>query len=221
MEKPGLFRSFKDILRRHVAPPRFVLFATVLLGLTAVTLFMGMTPQMAVLVGFDVAALVFLISALPLLNDDLDTMRTTAAANDANRVVLLAITVLTLAVVLIAIGVLVAHGHQSIELEVPVILISLVLAWLFANTIFALHYAHLYYRQSDGTDAGGLQFPDEPTPGYWDFLYFSLVLGMTFQTSDVTIAAPHIRRVVLGQSVAAFFFNMGVLAFSINTLGSL
>ncbi|WP_430983547.1 DUF1345 domain-containing protein, partial [Escherichia coli] len=72
----------------------------------------------------------------------------------------------------------------------------------------------------DGKDAGGLEIPNCAEPDYWDFLYFSFTLGMTFQTSDVEISSRHIRRVTLGHCLAAFVFNIGVLAFTINVLGS-
>jgi len=95
-----------------------------------------------------------------------------------------------------------------------------VLAWLFSNSIYALHYAHLFYSRADGgRDAGGIDIPDTKEPNYWDFVYFSFTLGMTFQTSDCQITSPRIRRVVIGHCLAAFVFNIGVLAFSINVLG--
>lgn len=84
--------------------------------------------------------------------------------------------------------------------------------------LYALHYAHLFYGQ--GNTDGGLSFPDTDTPDYLDFVYFAFTLGMTFQTSDVAINSRTIRRVVLAQSLAAFIFNIGILAFTINTLGS-
>jgi uncharacterized membrane protein len=96
----------------------------------------------------------------------------------------------------------------------------LVLTWLFSNIVYALHYAHLFYLDgADGGDAGGIDFPGCTTPDYWDFLYFSLTLGMTFQTSDVTISSRAVRRVVLGHSLAAFVFNLGIIAFTINVIG--
>lgn len=209
------------LVSRRVAPPRYVIFAALLVLLLLGMWSQGLALQVALLASFDLAATVFLLSALPLLNDEVANMRLTAVRNDTNRVGLLAITLLLLAVVLFAIGGLLAHRLQREWFDIPLILSSLILAWLFANTIFALHYAHLYYRQSGAGDARGLDFPETATPNYWDFLYFSLTLGMTFQTSDVTINGGHMRRVVLVQTVAAFFFNMGVLAFAINTLGSL
>jgi uncharacterized membrane protein len=98
---------------------------------------------------------------------------------------------------------------------------TLALAWFFANTVFALHYAHLYYLPGKEGDRGGLRIPDTRTPDYWDFIYFSFTLGMTFQTSDVAVTGSHIRKVVLGHTMVAFLFNIGVLAFVVNALGAL
>jgi uncharacterized membrane protein len=208
------------VLGRHVAPPRFVLFASSFLVLLLLGMSAGIELQIAVLGSFNLATLIFLASAIPLLNDDTAAMRTTSAGNDANRAGLLSITVLVLAVVLVAIGTLVARPDTR-WLEVPLILASLVLAWIFSNTIFALHYAHIFYQQRHGKDLGGLQFPGDRMPDYWDFLYFSFTLGMTFQTSDVVIEGPHMRRVALAHGAAAFLFNLGIFAFAINIVGSL
>ena len=98
---------------------------------------------------------------------------------------------------------------------------TLVLIWLFANSVYALHYAHDFYtaHPQHGADCGGLDFPGTPQPGYPDFLYFACTLGMTFQTSDVQITAPEVRRLALLHSLTAFVFNIGVIAFTINALG--
>ena len=207
-------------LGHHVAPPRFVLFAATMVLLLALSASAGIELQIGVLGSFDLATLVFLVSALPLLNDDVATMRQTSATNDANRVGLLAITLLVLLIVLVAVGALILHPDAN-WVEVPLILVSLGLAWVFANTVFAFHYAHLYYQQHDKKDRAGLNFPGGTTPDYWDFLYFSFTLGMTFQTSDVVIDGAHMRRIALAHGVAAFLFNLGILAFAINTVGSL
>jgi uncharacterized membrane protein len=82
-----------------------------------------------------------------------------------------------------------------------------------------LHYAHIYYVEDGGKDSGGISIPGCDEPDYWDFVYFSFTLGMTFQTSDTQIESWRIRRISIGQCLAAFVFNIGVLAFSINVLG--
>ena len=96
---------------------------------------------------------------------------------------------------------------------------TLALCWLFSSLIYALHYAHLFYGDDQGKDARGLDFPGTKEPDYWDFLYFSTCLSMTFQVSDMNITSPRIRRVVMFHCLAAFVFNLGIIAFTINVLG--
>jgi uncharacterized membrane protein len=206
-------------LGKRIAPPRFVLFLIVLVvGLAAGIPTLGLGR--GVMAGFDVAAAVFLVSVAPLLHHgDAEQMRHRAVANDANRVLLLSITGLLLLVILVAV-----HGElkgKNDVVAVALALATLVLAWLFSNVVYALHYAHLFYQPDDDGegDQGGLDFPKTEEPDYWDFIYFSVTLGMTFQTSDVEISGRGMRRVVIGQCLAAFVFNLGVLAFTINVLG--
>lgn len=206
---------------KRIAPFRFLVFgATFIVAIVAVYA-AGAQLRIALMVGFDIAAFVFLGTTVPLLNDDVAAMRHTAEGNDANRAGLLAITVLLLFVILIAIGTLIITPATLRWPDIVLIVVTLVVAWIFANTMFMLHYAHLYYLQSNNGDRRGLEVPGAREPGYWDFLYFSFTLGMTFQTSDVTISGAEMRRVVLVQCIAAFLFNMGVLAFTINALGGL
>ena len=166
------------------------------------------------LVGFDFAALVFQLASLPLLKvHDQATMKRHAAANDANRGILLVIVAIVSVAVLVAVEVMTGAtpGWKTRLLIVG----TLLLAWLFANTIYALHYAHLYARKG-----GGIEFPGDEKPSYADLVYFSFTLGMTFQTSDVNISDRGIRNVVTAHCFVAFVFNLGILAFTINVLGS-
>lgn len=206
-----------------VAPPRFLLFVAILILILvpAPALATIEDHRIALLIGFDVAVLAFLLSVFPLLNDDAATMRRTAQINDANRVALLALTVLISMIVFFAVGTLIAAKQVLQWQGIALIVATLALAGVFANTVFALHYAHLYYHQAEGKDRGGLDVPHADHPDYWDFFYFSFTLGMTFQTSGVAITGSHMRKVVLGQSLAAFLFNMGILAFTVNALGGL
>lgn len=99
-------------------------------------------------------------------------------------------------------------------------MLALAASWLLMQTIFAFHYAHLYYQcESRGHAHGaGLQFPGKEPPDYFDFLYYAHVVGMTSQVSDVVVTARHMRRLTLLHSLAAFAFNMVVLALSINVM---
>lgn len=211
---------------QRFAPPRFVLFLALLVAGSATRGWLTgfADPADALVVGFDFAVAGFLLSLLPLLREcDMATMRRHSEENDANRTVVLAIsTVITLVVMAAIAGELPAakHGAPGALLRV---IATLLLTWLFANVVYALHYAHEYYQPGTrpGEYAGGLEFPGGGPPDYLDFAYFSLTLGMTFQTSDVEISSRTIRRIVTVHSFAAFVFNIGVIAFTINGLGGI
>jgi len=98
---------------------------------------------------------------------------------------------------------------------------TILLSWTFVHTIFSFHYAHEYYGERGDGQIGGLHFPDDDKPDYRDFLYFSLVIGMTSQVSDVGISSKVIRRVASIHGVLSFFFNLVVLALTVNMVASL
>jgi uncharacterized membrane protein len=174
----------------------------------------------AAMAGFDLAALAFMASVVPLIDAAPATMRRNAQKNDANRELMLLLTGIVSVVVLVAVGVATSQHGGPNGLTVALLLATLMIAWLFSNLVYAMHYAHIFYLAGEaGKDRGGLDFPEEDEPGYWDFLYFAFTLGMTFQTSDVSITATPMRRTVLFQCLAAFLFNLGILAFTINVLG--
>ncbi|WP_196221808.1 DUF1345 domain-containing protein [Sphingobium sp. CAP-1] len=174
----------------------------------------------AVMAGFDLAAIAFMASVVPLIDADAASMRRKALANDANRGLMLLLTGIVSLVILVAVGVAISQHGGPDGFSIALLLATLLIAWLFSNLVYAMHYAHIFYLpDAVGKDRGGLDFPDEAEPGYWDFLYFAFTLGMTFQTSDVSVTATAMRRTVLFQCLAAFLFNLGILAFTINVLG--
>ncbi|ATY34749.1 DUF1345 domain-containing protein [Sphingomonas psychrotolerans] len=171
------------------------------------------------MIAFDMGAALFLLISLPLLHHRSGDMRRSAERNDANRLLLLFLTLAVSLVVLVAVASELMQGDSPDMRSIALIVGTLVLCWVFSNTIYTLHYAHLYYRAGDGGDAGGLQFPETPEPDYWDFVYFAFCLGMTFQTSDVSVTDRGLRKVVTLHCLAAFVFNLGIVAFTINVLG--
>lgn len=174
----------------------------------------------AVMAGFDSAALAFMASVASLIDADAESMRRNALANDANRGLMLLLTGIVCLVILVAVGVAISQHGGPDGISIALLLATLLIAWLFSNLVYAMHYAHIFYLPgTDGKDRSGLDFPDTDEPGYWDFLYFAFTLGMTFQTSDVSVTATAMRRTVLFQCLAAFLFNLGILAFTINVLG--
>ena len=104
------------------------------------------------------------------------------------------------------------------------ILPAMVFSWLLIHTTFAFDYAHMYYDDLQGDTvhhAAGLNFPKESKPDYLDFAYFSFVIGMTFQVSDVTISSRKIRRLVLLHALISFVFNTFIVALTINLIAAL
>lgn len=207
-------------LGKTIAPPRFIAFVVISVIAFGIAILSAGWPQ-AALIGFDIGAAAFLLSCIPLLGHEADSMREAALRNDANRAGLLLIVAIVSLVVLVAIGVELADKDRMTALAIALIVGTLLIAWLFSNLIYALHYAHLFYspKSGRGGDRGGIDFPSDDDPDYWDFIYFAFTLGMTFQTSDIAITARTIRRTVIAHCFAAFIFNIGVLAFTINILG--
>ena len=192
--------------------------ASLLIFLLALTglLAYGLTLAKALLLGFDLAAVIFLGLLARLFNQAVPaTMRRRATAIDTGRWGVLLGGVLLSAVVLGALALELRAANAGATLALFVSVPSVILSWLFLNVMFAVHYAHGYYGNL-GEEHTGLEFPKTPEPDYWDFAYFSIVIGMTFQVSDVQITSRYLRRVVLLHSVIAFFFNVFIIAITVN-----
>ena len=103
-------------------------------------------------------------------------------------------------------------------------ILTIIGSWLLLHTIFAEHYADVYY-QGDKTfperKLTGLDFPGEIEPDYGDFLYFSFVIGMTSQVSDVDVTSHQMRHLSLVQGILSFFFNTTILAIAINIIAGI
>jgi uncharacterized membrane protein len=214
---------------------RYINFWLFLAVMLAVTLLAGPRagPAHGILLGFDAGAFVWILLTLRMMwGSKTETMRARAKANDPDAHILLAIVLLIVAVVLVAVAVEltgVTNGHGS---ALGISGATLLLVWLFSNLLFALHYAHDFYSPGDASnasgrgdgddhDSGGLEFPGETMPDYGDFAYFSFVLGMTFQVSDVQITSQSMRRLALGHALAAFLFNIIVVALSVSLIGNM
>jgi uncharacterized membrane protein len=171
--------------------------------------------------GFDVAAIVFVLSLIPLLRErGAAVIRRHADANDANRMLILVTTSLLMLVVLAAIAGELQGARGGDMVAAGKLVVTLVLIWLFANSVYALHYAHDYYIPAPGGgDSKGIAFPGTDEPTYGDFAYFAFTLGMTFQTSDCDITSRRVRAVAVLHGLAAYVYSIGVIAFTINAIG--
>jgi len=202
-----------------VAPWRFIMFVVVLFGaMFPMSWWLG-SWWLGVIAAFDVAGVMFLGSCANILAiDDPAVIEREAQKNDAARNFLLVITFIVVAALLIAVGALTAGTHPE-PLTKTLIILTLIVAWLFTNTVYALHYAHMAYV-APPSGCEGFRFPGTADPVYWDFVYFAFTCGMAFATSDVEVTDQRIRKVVTFHCLAAFAFNIGVLAFTVNLLAS-
>jgi uncharacterized membrane protein len=209
-------------LGNRIAPIRFVIFFVMLGGTIAAATLIAPWWR-SVMWGFDVSALTFVVGCIPLYNNSPSQMRKAAEANDANRAILLFLAFALTAVILVAVGSEMASSKQSGVFDIALTITTLLVAWFFGNTVYALHYAHLFYTADDGgKDRAGIVFPSESgkdrTPVFSDFVYFSFTVGSALATSDANITSPHIRKVVTAHTIAAFIYNVGVFALTVNML---
>jgi uncharacterized membrane protein len=202
-----------------IAPPRFLIFIATLIVAAPIASHAFGRWALGIMAAFDLAAIVFLLSCLSLLSTrKAAEIREHASDNDANRRILLAITTIVMTVLLVAIAAE-AVGRSPQPFTKVMIIVTLILAWLFSNLVYALHYAHLAYSQPE-SGCLGFDFPGTKEPVYWDFVYFSFTCGMAFANSDVAVTISQVRKTVTFHCLAAFAFNFGVLAFTINLLAS-
>jgi uncharacterized membrane protein len=174
------------------------------------------------LLGWDAGMAAYLVLfALLMGRSSISDIRRHACELDEGRIVILVLTVIAALASLVAIVAELGSGARSPHAPAELLLASatIVLSWFFIHSIFALHYAHEFYGERGGNDSG-LNFPGDEEPDYWDFVYFSFVIGMTFQVSDVAISAKSIRHVATVQGIVAFFFNVTLLALVVNMAAS-
>ncbi|MDO8979204.1 MAG: DUF1345 domain-containing protein [Afipia sp.] len=211
----GMPRPVRIVLAR---PRTFIAFA---IGLASL-LFLPPSWRLAtrLLVAWDIFIAIYMMLAYAtVFSCGTDDIRRQAARQDDGRFFILVMTGLgafaSIAAIVIELGI---KPQQAPQLALAVM--TIVLSWATIHTTFALHYAHDYYR---GTKAGGLAFPgasEGSDPDYWDFVYFSFVIGMTAQVSDVGITDKIIRRTATAHGVISFIFNTALVALMVNIAAS-
>jgi uncharacterized membrane protein len=206
------WRPFRYLRSR----PRTVISLMIFVVVAAALMAMELRPATSILLAFDLAAVIFLSIIARMFNRaNTAHMRTQAKALDTGRWGILWSGIVLSTVVLVALSNELHAAKTGGVLALVIGAVSVVLSWLFLNTMFAIHYAHGFYGDF-GDKHTGLDFPDTPHPDYWDFAYFAIVIGMCFQVSDVQVTSRYLRRVVLLHSVIAFFFNVFIIAITVN-----
>jgi uncharacterized membrane protein len=211
--------KYLDRLRRLPRPLRFLrarirLLTSIAAGIvTLILLPAEWRWATRALIGWNVTVALYLTFAYTTMwRTRPAAIRSHAIALDDGR---FAILILTAGAALASLAAIVTEISVSNRetFSVTLAIVTIVLSWAMVHTTFALHYAHDYYRPHE---PGGLRFPDEDKPDYWDFVYFSFVIGMTAQVSDVAITDRGIRRTATAHGIVSFIFNTALLALTVN-----
>jgi uncharacterized membrane protein len=175
------------------------------------------------LIGWDIGVALYLLLAFHMMaTSEVHHIRGRAAVQDEGRFTIL---VLIVAAALVSVGAIFAElstalhgGAQRGAPQLVLATITILGSWALIHTIFALHYAHEFYDETGGR---GMAFPGgDEEPDYWDFIYFSFVIGMTSQVSDVAITSKEIRRTAAAHGIVSFLFNAALLALTVNIAAS-
>ena len=156
-----------------------------------------------------------------------EKMKARAATQDEGQhfILGLALVAAVASIIAVAAELTLAKGEHGLlkSMRVLAAFFTVCASWFFIQLVFALHYAHEFYSPGDGVEdhQGGLNFPGEDAPDYWDFLHFAAIIGVAAQTADVAFTARGLRRTGTVHGVFAFFFNTVVLALTINLLAGL
>lgn len=215
----------KPGLRRPRLTAAFI--AGVLAALAAYRLLPEARLSTSAIAGWNVFCGVYLVAMLPAVRSRTpEQIRARAAIEDEGRGLILGLVILASLVSLAAMAAELSFARSSHGLDkllhVGAAFISVAGSWLVVQVIFALHYAHEYYSAGDkGHDRRGLAFPGDEPPDYWDFLHFSIVIGVAAQTADIAFTGKTLRRLGTLHSLIAFAFNTVVVALTINLLAGL
>ncbi len=226
------------ILERHFRRPRFIrilvarprLFACAALGIALAIVFALTTNwrlPTQLLLAWNISVFTYLAVMMAMMSRaSEERMRIRAQMQDEGQFAVLILTILTVAACMTAIvNELSGLKDMSAFLRgahVGLAALTIISAWFFVHSMFALHYAHEYYTSSVRGAEPPIQFPGgDHRPDYFDFLYFAFIIGTSGQTADVSFAARHVRRIGLAHCILAFFFNTTLLALTINIAASL
>lgn len=225
--EPTKPRRRPPVVRHLAARPSLSLALAVLIGLGAGLPFVvDWRGSTIVLVAWNSAALLLIgLHFVMMAGSSVEAMGERAAVLDDGDEVILALSIAAGAASLFAI-VRDLGGMKDVDdglrmAHVALAGVTVVVAWTFIHTMFAIHYAHEWVRRRKAPTGPGLRIPGEENPDYWDFLYVAVVIGTSGQTADVEFTSKRMRRIGLAHCALAFFFNTGVLALSVNIAASL
>lgn len=221
--------TFTRFLRRLNSEVRLAL--SIGLGvLITLMLSPSLQAEIPLLAGWDIGILSYLgLISLSILNATPEQTLSLARVREPNSAAILAVVVIIACSSVFIIGFMLIDikttPQPQLLIQIWLSLIAILCSWLLTHTMFALHYARIFYNEADELNlekyVGGLEFPTDEPPDYFDFLYFAFTISMTSQTSDISIASRTLRRLVLAQEFVSFFFYSIIIATIVNTVASL
>lgn len=186
------------------------------------------TPAATLIVWIAVALTIIVLDWATILSAHPKDIRKVASLEDSSRFFIFLFVLASSLVSLVAIYLLLKSSKgaadETVGGNIVLAMAAVIISWWLVHTVFTMRYAHLFYATDKGstTPVGGLEFPgDEKEPDYMDFIYFSFVIGMTFQVSDVEISSRQIRRLAWAHGLISFAFNTAIVALSINVISGL
>lgn len=220
-------RKLKDVIRLY--PLRRIMISLGLTALVWAIMRICRVPVSALVFSvllWDVFALSYIATAwLVFTRRKVSEIRAWARVDDGSRTfVTIFLLVSSFASMVIVAFLMVSDEPAKPVIYLPVAIVGILSSWALVHTTYSFHYAHLFYDDDENDSnrhAGGLEFPQEKYPDYLDFAYFSFVIGMTFQVSDVEISNRIIRRTVLLHGLISYLLNTFVMALTINLIAGL
>lgn len=220
------------MLRPFVVRPRLVIsmLAGLLVSIALILVPNELSPSTRAILAWDVTCLTFIGSVIAMMwGANADKIRAKAATQDEGQGAILGLVILAVAasVMVVAAELSAAKGDVSWlkGVRIGLVFATVAASWFMVQLIFALHYAHEYYLPDEASkgkkDVGGLAFPGGEPPDYWDFVHFSVVIGVASQTADIAFTSKPLRRIGTIHGLVAFVFNTVVVALTINLLAGL
>jgi uncharacterized membrane protein len=196
------------------------LAAGVAVGLTVPLLKQPMVAPHALLAGWDVGALTYIVLMWHLfLSSEEKDIRARAATQDIRSGAIVALVLMAIAASLLGVFTALATSHEATGVEkavsVAFVIATLVLGWIVLQTVFVAHYAHRHFNAVARNPEHGIGFPGEAPHSYMDFAYLAFSVGATFQVSDNTVGSTRLRNLVTAHGAAAYIYNTAILAVGI------
>lgn len=218
----------KNFLLRTDAHYRLYLSLLIGMGTFFAIRHLQSVPAVTLITWIAIAMSIIILDWIVILSAHPKDIRKVASLEDSSRLTIFLFVLVASLASLIAMYLLLkstkGESEETVTGYIFLAMTAVVVSWWLVHTVFTMRYAHLFYTVTDGhrTPTGGLEFPgDDKEPDYLDFVYFSFVIGMTFQVSDVEISSKQIRRLAWAHGLIAFAFNTAIVALSINVISGL